>query len=244
MSTDSAASPASWPVLSQIERRLLGVLVEKAKMTPDTYPLSLNSLTTGSNQKSARDPVMNVSEEDVLEALSVLQGKGLITRIQGGRVERYRHNLYDVWDVEKVELAVLAELLLRGPQTEGELRGRASRMEPIDDLDALRIALKPLGERKLVVFLGPEGKRGSLITHGFHDAKELDVLRLKQRAQEMAAPVESTAPVRSERGAGYDAPIAEVRGEVAALRKLVDDLQTDVRRLNEELNQLKSSLGA
>src|SRR5687767_14727027 len=128
VSQETSAGAEQWKPLNSMERRLLGVLVEKAKTTPDTYPLSLNSLTTGSNQKSARDPVMNLSDEDVLETLSALQGKGLITRIQGGRVERYRHNLYDVWNVNKVELAVLAELLLRGAQTEGELRGRASRM--------------------------------------------------------------------------------------------------------------------
>src|SRR5204863_8562001 len=131
----------------------------KAKTTPDVYPMSVNSLVTGSNQKSNRDPLMNLNDEDIENTLAVLQTKGYVTRLQGGRVERWRHNLYDNWSVNKVELAILAELLLRGPQTEGELRQRASRMEPIDDLDVLRAALKPLAERKLVVFLGPEGRR-------------------------------------------------------------------------------------
>src|SRR3954463_2080671 len=101
------SGPQPWPVLSLTERRVLGVLVEKGKTTPDAYPLSLNALTTGSNQKSAREPVMNLTDDDVLEALPGLQSKGLVTRIQGGRVERYRHNLYDHWRVNKVELAVL-----------------------------------------------------------------------------------------------------------------------------------------
>lgn len=243
MSTEAAAQ--GWPVLNQIERRLLGVLVEKAKTTPDAYPLSLNSLTTGSNQKSARDPVMNVTEDDVFDTLSALQGKGLITRIQGGRVERYRHNLYDVWDVNKVELAVLAELLLRGPQTEGELRGRASRMEPIADLEALRSALKPLAERKLVVFLGAEGRRGTLITHGFHDEKELDVLRLRQRSEEMTAASEAPArPARAETSAASADGLAEVRADLAALQQRVAELTDEVQRLNDELLKLKASLGA
>src|SRR5439155_1319180 len=109
-----------------------------------------------------------------------------VTRIQGGRVERWRHNLYDVWSVNKVELAILTELLLRGPQTEGELRQRASRMEPIDDLEALRSALKPLAERKLVLFLGPEGRRGTLISHGFHAPKEIDLLKSQATREEVA----------------------------------------------------------
>src|SRR5205085_5674714 len=131
---------------------------------------------TGGNQKSNRDPLLNISDLDVEGALPSLQQKGLVTRITGSRVERWRHNLYDVWTVNKVELAILAELLLRGAQTEGELRGRASRMEPIEDLDSLRAELKPLVERKLVVYLGPEGRRGTQLTHGFHAPKELEYL--------------------------------------------------------------------
>src|SRR5437870_994225 len=133
MSTETA-TPAeaniTWPALTIAERRILGVMVEKAKTTPDVYPMSLNSLMTGSNQKSNRDPLLNLSEENVENTLAGLQPKGYVTRIQGGRVERWRHNLYDAWSVNKVELAILAELLLRGPQTEGEIRQRASRMEP------------------------------------------------------------------------------------------------------------------
>src|SRR5947209_3697517 len=112
------------PVLDPLERRILGVLVEKAKTTPDTYPLSLNALMAGCNQKSNRDPVMDTDEGQLEESLEGLQGKGLVIRVQGGRVERWRHALYDEWKIGKPELAVVAELLLRGPQTEGELRGR------------------------------------------------------------------------------------------------------------------------
>src|SRR2546423_2639716 len=91
----SSAVPASWPVLSLHERRVLGVLVEKAKTTPDAYPLSLNALVTGCNQKSNRDPVLNLSDVDVEEALGSMQKKGLVMKITGsGRVERWRHNLY------------------------------------------------------------------------------------------------------------------------------------------------------
>src|SRR5262249_15533325 len=148
MSSETQA-PA-WPVLSVPERRVLGVMVEKAKTTPDVYPLSINALVTGSNQKSNRDPILYLTDLDVEDALVGVQKEGLAIKITGGRVIRWRHALYEAWHVEKVELAILAELLLRGPQTEGELRSRASRMELIDDLDTLRAVLKPLAERKLV----------------------------------------------------------------------------------------------
>src|SRR5262249_51787323 len=154
---------------------VLGVLVEKAKTTPDAYPLSINALVTGCNQKSNRDPILNLSDAEVEDALAEVQKKGLVVRVTGsGRVERWRHILYEAWRVEKAELAVMGELPLRGPQTEGELRGRASRMEEIAALDALRAVLRPLVERKLVVYLTPEGRRGTVLTHGFHAAQEFD----------------------------------------------------------------------
>src|SRR5947209_2434711 len=111
--------------LSPIERRVLGVLVEKALTAASPGPLSLNAIVTGSNQKSNRDPVTNLEEPEVDSALTGLQHKGLVFRVTGGRVERWRHNLYDAWQVSKPELALLAELLLRGPQTFAEARSRA-----------------------------------------------------------------------------------------------------------------------
>src|SRR5207302_2206278 len=167
---------------------LLGVMVEKAKTTPDAYPMSVNALVTGANQKSNRDPILNLSEPDVEDALVRCQKKNLAIKITGGRVIRWRHSLYEAWHADKVELAVLAELLLRGPQTEGELRTRASRMEPIDDLDALRAVLKPLVERNLVLYLTPEDRRGAVVSHGFHDPRELERLKGHHAAQPVAAP--------------------------------------------------------
>jgi uncharacterized protein YceH (UPF0502 family) len=233
--------PANWPVLSAAERRVLGVLVEKAKTTPDAYPMSINALMTGSNQKSNRDPIMNLNDEDVENTLMALQPKGYVTRIQGGRVERWRHNLYDLWSVNKVELAILAELLLRGPQTEGELRQRASRMEPIDDLDALRQALKPLVDRKLVVFLGPEQRRGTLITHGFHSTKEIDLARSHSPVEE-AEPRPHT-PVSSPPPGKLEQDLAEARQEIAALKTQVGQIQEALQTTRQQLEVLKASLG-
>ncbi len=169
----------SWPVLDVMERRVLGVLVEKQKTSKsaDTYPLTVNALTTGCNQKSNRDPVLNLEEEEVEQTLLRCLKRNLVARITSTRVLRWRHLLYEAWHVDKVDLAILAELLLRGPQTEGELRTRVNRMEPIDDLDALRAALKPLVQRRLVVYLTSEDRRGAVLTHGFHDPKELEQLK-------------------------------------------------------------------
>lgn len=235
----------NWPILTNVERRVLGVMVEKAKTTPDVYPMSLNSLMTGSNQKSNRDPLMTLREEDVEITLQGLQPQGYVTRIQGGRVERWRHNLYDLWGVNKVELAILAELLLRGPQTEGELRQRASRMEPIDDLDELRSALKPLAERRLVLFLGPEGRRGTLITHGFHAAKEIDLLKSHTRVEESAsaAPVPSSSWANADQVAKLENELQQAKQEIAALRAQIQQVQETLHYTKQQLQVLKDSLG-
>jgi hypothetical protein len=239
LETVAEKPPESWPVLDMRERRVLGVLVEKAKTTPDTYPLSVNALTTGCNQKSNRDPLLNLSDVEIEDALARCQKMGLAIKITGGRVVRWKHNLYDAWHVDKVDLAVLGELLLRGPQTEGELRSRASRMEPIDDLDALRNVLRPLVERKLVVYLTAEERRGAVLTHGFHDSQELERLRSRVVADPVAESPPSPAPAPSapdERLSELDSGLSAAREEIAALKQTITGLQ-------EELRQLKQSLG-
>jgi uncharacterized protein YceH (UPF0502 family) len=269
MSTDasSAPSPAAaqeWPPLNLHDRRVLGVLVEKAKTTPDAYPLSLNALVTGCNQKSNRDPVLNLSDLEIEDALTRLQKKVLVVRIQGaGRVERWKHNLYDAWSVGKVELAVLAELLLRGPQTEGELRQRASRMEEIADLDTLRDILNKLAERKMIVYLTPPGQRGTKLTHGFHSPKELETLR---HSSSLAAPpsVEGPEPehaavtasrplppatsfspaVSDERLSQLEDTLAQQKSELQELRTQFAQLQATVANLTQDLKNLRDALGA
>jgi uncharacterized protein YceH (UPF0502 family) len=249
MSTEQVTTPDKWPVLSMAERRILGVMVEKAKTTPDVYPMSLNSMMTGANQKSNRDPLMNMSEEDVEDTLAILQPRGYVTRIQGGRVERWRHNLYDLWSVSKVEMAILTELMLRGPQTEGELRQRASRMEPIDDLDALRAALKPLAERKLVVFLGPEGRRGTTITHGFHAPKELEIIKSHAPVEDFATPAsrERQRPeepqIAPDHVARLDRELLEAKQEIAALKAQMQQVHETLQYTKQQLQSLKEALG-
>ena len=185
-----------WEPLSAIDRRVAGVLVEKAKTTPDAYPLSLNAICTGSNQKSNRDPQMQLEPEDVEDSLERLRAKGAVGEVQGGgRVPKYRHYMYQWLGVEKLELAVMAELLLRGDQTEGELRGRAARMDAIADVAALRPILNSLKEKGLVISLTPEG-RGHVVTHALYLPTELE--RLKQKygtgSDTQAAPPSRPSP--------------------------------------------------
>jgi uncharacterized protein YceH (UPF0502 family) len=224
-------------------------MVEKAKTTPDAYPMSVNGLVTGSNQKSNRDPLLNLSDTDVEEALQRLQQKGLVSKLTGGRVERWRHQLYDAWQVDKVQLAILAELLLRGAQTEGELRGRASRMEDIADLDTLRAVLKPLTERGLVVYLSPQGKRGTMLTHGFHASAELEKLRAIHGAggkgdDDEATPRAAATGVSADQVQALEARLTEAGTEIIALRAAVTALQGQVAALTEQLRGLKDALGA
>jgi uncharacterized protein YceH (UPF0502 family) len=209
--------------------------------------MSINALVTGCNQKTNRDPILDLNDVDVENALVSAQKKELTIRVTGsGRVVRWKHAMYDTWKVGKVEAALLTELLLRGPQTEGELRGRASRMEPIDDLDALRALLKPLAERRLVVYLTAEGKRGTVLTHGFHAPDEL----AKLRARYAGAALDDDEPRSSlPREAPLPPPpdleprLAAAQAEVAALKQTVSALQSDLAAVKEELRGLKAALG-
>ncbi len=168
-----------WQPIATIERRVAGVLAEKAKTTPDTYPMSLAAICTGCNQKNNRWPLMQLEPDQVEEALDRLRAVGAVGLVEGyGRVQKYRHYLYDWLGVDKVELAVMTELLLRGDQTVGELRGRASRMEPIADLAALQPLLESLRAKGLLVSLTPEG-RGQVVTHALYTPREMESLRAK-----------------------------------------------------------------
>lgn len=233
----------SLPTLDPQERRILGVMVEKAKTTPDVYPMSINSITTGCNQKSNRDPIMNMSDENVEDALVRCQQKGLTIKITGGRVIRWRHNLYESLQVDKVELAILAELLLRGAQTEGELRGRAARMEPIDDVDALRPVLKKMSERKLVVYLTEEGRRGTMVTHGLYMPSELERLRRETREAPVDRPIERSAQAPVPMPRQDDGQVQQLREELQSLRDKVATLEAALQAVTEQVRVIKEGLG-
>ncbi|HUG69416.1 MAG TPA: DUF480 domain-containing protein [Pirellulaceae bacterium] len=225
--TDETTAGPKWRPLDRIQRRVAGVLVEKAKTTPENYPLSLNAITTGANQKSNRSPQMDLDPSDVEAALEELREMGAVVEIQGdGRVAKYKHCLYEWLGVDKVEMAVMAELMLRGEQTVGELRGRAGRMESIADLGALRPVLDALIKKKLIIALTPEG-RGQVVTHGLYQPNEMD--KVNARADEISAS-ESTRP----------APALKLSGDaVAALREEIAELRQAISQLNERLNVLE-----
>lgn len=246
--TTAGSSDRKWRPLSAIERRVLGVLIEKAKTTPDQYPLTLNSLRSGCNQKSNRAPVMELESEPIEAALQRLREAGCVTEVHdSGRVPKYRHHGYEWLGVDKVELAVMAELLLRGAQTVGELRGRAARMEPIPDLQALWPLLHALKAKGLVVFLTPEG-RGCVVTHNLYPPDEL--LRLRsQFASDTAgaahAAADSSQPQTQPRPA-LTAPAAlpGESSELAALRSEVQTLRNELRALRQEFDELQEGLSA
>jgi uncharacterized protein YceH (UPF0502 family) len=223
----------------------MGVLVEKAKTTPEYYPLSLAAIVTGCNQKSNRDPVTNYDQDDVEETLHSLRKKGAVILVEGsGRVQRWKHTLYDWLKVSKVELAVMAELLLGGPQTEGELRARASRMEPLADLAALQGILDALAPRGLVKHLSPPGqKRGVYVAHGLYPADEFEKVRATF-SNRVAVDDEAPARLSPARVDLAAAPVAPAwTAEIAALRGEVEQLRQSLSVLTNEVRDLKSALG-
>ncbi len=138
------------PPLSASEARVLGVLIEKAKVTPDAYPLTVNSLTAGCNQKTVRDPVMSLSEAEVQATLEELRGRTLIMESYGasGRVLRYAHNFAKVYGLPGAAVDLLAVLMLRGPQTASELRANCERLHHFADASAVEGYLEELASRE------------------------------------------------------------------------------------------------
>lgn len=203
-------------VLSDLEARVLGCLVEKEITTPEYYPLSLNALLHACNQKSNREPLMNLEEDAVRHALRGL-GEHALARSASGdsRVSKYEHRLADVFNFTRPETAILCELLLRGPQTPGELRSRAERMHPFEDLSVVHTTLKHLMEREppLVKVLprqaGNKEARYSHLLCGDVEVRETPAVK-------ESALTSSTA--EKER-------ISQLESEVAGLHKEVSDLK-------------------
>jgi uncharacterized protein YceH (UPF0502 family) len=240
MSSDVVPRPTPgqqprWRPLAAIDRRVVGVLVEKAKTTPDAYPMSVNALRSGCNQKNNRYPLMELEVEDVEASLARLRAAGAVAEVQGGgRVPRFRHYLYEWLGVEKLELAVVAELLLRGAQTEGELRGRAARMDPIPDVSALRPVLAALQSKGLVISLTPEG-RGHVVTHALYEPRELEKVRAEAHsilpahdAPEAEASPAAARPVAAPHGYATQQSVDALRRELAEVREQFAELQKKV----------------
>ncbi|REJ72082.1 MAG: DUF480 domain-containing protein [Planctomycetota bacterium] len=254
---DAAFEPESAPPreLSKSQRRVLGVLIEKGLTTPDQYPLTLKSLTTGCNQKSNRSPVTNYSEDAVEETVDELRQMGLaaVVHTGGGRTERFRHYARKRFPFSEVQLAVMAELWLRGRQQIGELRSRASRMCSIDSLDDLRSQLADLQSRGFVQADGPLERRGVSVDHAFYASSE--AVRMASEPDEVEAkpgigetgvnrPASAPPEVGSDELADVQASIDELR---TAQRELASEMQSAIERIREiaeEVSDLRTQLGA
>jgi uncharacterized protein YceH (UPF0502 family) len=226
--------------LTFIEARVIGSLIEKQITTPDQYPLSLNALVNACNQKSNRDPVLDLDERTVQQTLDDLGRKHFVVEKSGfgSRVPKYQHRFcnteYGTLKLDPQELAIVCELLLRGPQTPGELRSRAARMAPFTDVSEVEAALTRLSEREdgpFVVRLAREaGRRDSRYAHLFSgevavgdDASETESLVRADvvRSTPLSTPAETAFPdMRQEQR------LARLEEEVRALRAELNDLRT------------------
>ena len=258
-SADSPSAAPKWKPLDARQRRVLGVLIEKAKTTPAAYPITVNAIVTGCNQKNNRDPLTALDAIDVEKALDQLRTLGAVSEIDWlGRVSKYKHHAYEWLGVSKPEIAVMTELLLRGAQALGELRGRAGRMEPIADLAGLKPIVDALVGRGLMVELTPAG-RGQLVTHNLYTPTELAEVRAQAAGHAPPAatsegnehaPAPATAPPLANRmpSPSSAAPQPGVgdasAGRLDALTGEVSELRAEVASLREQVSGLEDKLSA
>ena len=238
--------------LEPLEARVIGCLIEKQITTPDQYPLSLNALTNACNQKSNRDPVMNLDEATVQRTLDTLARKHLVIEKSGfgSRVQKYQHRFcnteFGTLKLSPQELAIACELLLRGPQTPGELRTRASRMAPFSDVTEVEAVLKNLAERAdgpFVVRLAREpGRRESRYAHLFGQGTPENIYDPSSDAYRDPAPASSSSSASAYASAPNTASTSSRQAPSNDDR--LTALEAEVRRLRAELDELKRLLPA
>ena len=216
--------PNPLPALSLLETRVLGTLAEKERTVPDTYPLTLNALVSGCNQKTSRDPVMEVTEAEVQATVDSLKRYSMVVESSGGRVARYAHNLERALRVSSESCALLTALMLRGPQTAGELRIGCERLHRFADISALEVLLKELAARPA----------GALVV----ELPRLPGARENRWAHLLSGEAAPEAPV-AETKAGGDVSL----GEVAALKANVARLEREIGELRALLTRICSELG-
>src|SRR5215470_17427584 len=212
--------------LTENEIRVLGCLIEKDITTPEYYPLSLNALVNACNQKSNRDPVMQLDENAVRDALSGLQERRLAGPASGAdsRVTKYEHRTQEVFNFTRAETAVLCVLLLRGAQTPGELRGRTERMHRFETLDDVQSALQKLAQRELPLVKMLPRQPGTKESRWAHLFGGDVVLAEPAPAESVPTPVNSADAER----------IARLEEEVAALRREMGDLKDQLERFRQQ----------
>ena len=206
-------------VLSPVAARVLGSLVEKEITTPEYYPLSLNALANACNQKNNREPVMNLDEDQIRQALHQLEDDGLAGPARGadGRVAKYEHRMQEVFNFTRGEVAVVCVLLLRGPQTPGELRGRGERMHRFEELSDVQSTLQRLMQREppLVKVLPRQpGTKEARYAHLFS-----------------GEPAEAVVNSEIVESSGTGSSMAQMEAEIAALREEVAELRAQVEKM-------------
>jgi uncharacterized protein YceH (UPF0502 family) len=211
-------------ILSDVEARVLGCLVEKDITTPEYYPLSLNALVHACNQKSNREPLMNLEEDVVRQALRAL-GEQMLARSASGdsRVAKYEHRLADTFNVTRPETAILCELLLRGPQTPGELRSRAERMHPFEDLSVVQSTLKHLMEREppLVKLLPRQpGNKEARYAHLLSgDVEVREAPQVKEAMVSSSSAENARMMTLESEVASFQKEVSDLKGQFAEFRK-------------------------
>lgn len=225
--------------LSALEQRVLGVLIEKSLTQPDQYPLSLNALVLGCNQKQNRDPVMAVSEHDVAETLTYLMVRGMAIEInpgRGGRVKKYRHESFSHFGWQTRSSAVMAELLLRGPQTVGELRTRCSRMVRFDGIETVAVELDRLARHDPPFTEALPREPGKSAVRHRHT---LDSEDSPQESRDDAAAVPEQAATTPDREPPVVSEPENTSLDTAAyLQSQIDELQREVAQLTSRLDEL------
>ncbi len=215
--------------LNDIDRRVLGVLMEKEMSQPDYYPMTLNAVVAACNQKQNRDPVMSLDEVAIEAALGSLQEMGLLTAMfpaQGGRAKRHRHEVEKVFGWQKAERAVMAELLLRGPQTLGELRTRCQRFVPFADLEVVSQVLGELNRRDppMAQTLPREPGRTAIRYQHLLDTEDHSTVSSAPVTQETAEP--DLAPAGD--------PLADLQIELSDLRRELHDVRRRLTALETQ----------
>jgi hypothetical protein len=219
LDTDSKQRPRVPRTLDPVEIRVLGSLMEKQLSTPEYYPLTLNALVAAANQKSNREPVMELAENEIQRALDRLQDEKMVWRVMGGRAVRFDHNLDAVWHLKRPEKALLTLLFLRGPQTSGEMRGRSDRLHSFESVAEAEDALRDMAAHSEPLVRQLPRRPGQKEERWAHTVG--------------GAIIESAAP---------SAPEPEARtGEPLSAR--VSRLEEQVAALTDALKELKQKLG-
>jgi uncharacterized protein YceH (UPF0502 family) len=219
-------------LLTPAQARVLGALVEKEATIPDYYPLSLNALINACNQRSSREPVMNLDEDDVRQALHGLEAKGLAGRARNadGRVTKYEHWLGEAFNFSRAETALLCVLLLRGPQTPGELRGRTERLHTFEEIADVLAGIQKLMDREppLAAVLPRQP--------GTKEARYAHLLSGPVESIQMVSALDTTHSPNASPDAGPDASALQER--VENLEAVVDELRQKVAELNQKIDNL------